>query len=147
MTVVLKYDNDKQRADLVLENGHFKVDDGLETAVSISLFTERRLADDDLDPGATYHGGWWGDTFTGDKIGSRLWKLRNKVATEANVALAKTYMLEALQWMIDDAVASRIEVTTSRGTTVQDLRFTINIYSPGEASPWSRTWEKRFNEL
>lgn len=147
MSVVLKYDNDKQRADLVVKSGQFQDDDGLETAVTISLFTERRLEPDDEDPGATYRGGWWGDTYAGDKIGSRLWKLRNKVATDSNLSLAKAYILEALQWMLDDKVASKIVVVTSRGKTIQELRFTIDIYSPGRNSPWSNTWEKRFNEL
>lgn len=144
----LAYDNNLQRADLVKKGGHFDTTLDLETVVTISLFTERREPSE-IDPGELYRGGWPGDSFDedGDLIGSRLWRLRRKTATEANLATAKAFIEEALAWMLRLKVARSIVVTTAKGETLDMLRFTTAIHQPGDKSPWSKTWEKHFNEL
>lgn len=84
-------------------------------AVVISLFSWR-LADAD-DPHDQERFGWWGDTHPpadGDLIGSRLWLLSRVALTEDTVARARGYCLEALQWLIDDGVATSVEVTAQR---------------------------------
>lgn len=148
MTVALQYDNAKQYADLVFQNGRFVEGDPISTAVLISLFTERRVPADEVDPKATYQGGWWGDTYRGYKIGSRLWTLRRRKATQDTLADAKKYIEEALQWMLDDGVATSIVVETTREMSRMDLLyFTIAIQRPGQASAWQRAWKVQFNEL
>lgn len=148
MTVALHYDNARQRADLVFQNGAFLTGDPLETAVLISLFTHRRKSADDEDPRATYHGGWWGDTYRGFKIGSRLWLLRRRKATRDTLVDAKKYIEEALAWMLTDGVASKVTVTTERNIERMDLLlFSIDVQRPGTASPWQRTWQVQFDEL
>lgn len=86
----------------------------LETAVVISLFTDRRAEDDDpVDP--TDRRGWWADTFPGvegDKIGSRLWELEREKQTQQTLNRAHAYVQEALAWLVDDGVAESIEVET-----------------------------------
>ncbi|HEY2010523.1 MAG TPA: phage GP46 family protein [Rhizomicrobium sp.] len=85
----------------------------LETAVLISLFTDRQAQPDDVIPDGTGDPrGWWGDVPGEPQIGSRLWLLsRSKLTTQ--VALkAKDFCTEALQWLIDDGVASAIAVVT-----------------------------------
>lgn len=148
MTVALRYDNTLQYADLVFENNAFLTGDPLETAVLISLFTRRRKNPDDEDPRATFHGGWWGDTYRGFKIGSRLWLLRRRKATRDALVDAKKYIEEALAWMLTDGVASKIEVVTERNLQRMDLLlFSVTIQRPGTASPWQRTWQVQFDEL
>lgn len=89
-------------------------DDGLETAVIISLFTDRRAADDDTLPdGSGDRRGWWADTYPdipGDRIGSRLWLLSREKDLRAVVHRAREYAEEALGWMVDDGIAARVEV-------------------------------------
>lgn len=87
----------------------------LTRAVVISLFSWR-LADAD-DPHDQERFGWWGDTHPpadGDLIGSRLWLLSRVALTEDTVARARGYCQEALQWLIDDGVATSVEVTAQR---------------------------------
>lgn len=81
----------------------------LVTAVIISLFTDRAAEPDDVVPdGSGDPRGWWAD---GDvKIGSRLWLLERAKKTQDTLARAQNYCQEALQWLIDDGVASAIDV-------------------------------------
>jgi phage gp46-like protein len=94
-------------------------DDGLLTAVIISLFTDCRAHDDDPLPDERVGvpsdmRGWWGDYFeqekTPDPIGSRLWLLWREKEMPVVVARAQEYASEALAWLTRDGHAAGIEV-------------------------------------
>jgi phage gp46-like protein len=101
--------------ELVLSGLDLARDDGLETAVIISLFTDRRasaeqipmeLPQDDLR-------GYWGDisnTTTSDQTGSLLWLLAREKQLPQVLGRAQQYCREALAWMVEDLVATRVEV-------------------------------------
>ena len=95
-------------------------DAGLETAVIISLFTDRRARLDDPLPDFDNpdRRGWWGDLASpeveGDQIGSRLWLLNREKTLESVLVRAKEYVKEALQWMVEDGVAKDVEVESER---------------------------------
>lgn len=89
-------------------------DDGLRSAVLISLFTDRRAGDDDTLPDGTDRRGWWGDSYadtSGDQLGSRLWLLRRAKATAEVLQRARQYATEALQWLVEDAVVKSVDIT------------------------------------
>lgn len=102
--------------DWRLEGAALAGEAGLESAIIISLFTDRRANDDDVIPdGSDNKRGWWGDSYPDidkDRIGSRLWLLHREKDTQAVMNRAKDYAAEALQWLIDDGVARRVDVTT-----------------------------------
>lgn len=90
--------------------------DPLARAVLISLFTWRRANPDDALPGSERMG-WWGDTHAaiqGDRIGSRLWLLAREKVTPQTLERAREYAREALQWLLDDGVAARVDVEAER---------------------------------
>lgn len=98
-------------------------------AVIVSLFTWRRANPDDELP-ADMRMGWWGDTFAtvaNDRIGSRLWLLSRSTLTPETVARAKEYAEEALQWLIDDGVAARVDVQAER-QGLQTLALGVRLY-------------------
>ncbi len=101
-------------ADFSIEADDLATDGGLETALLISLFTDRRAADDDQIPdGTDDRRGWWADQFAdvpGDLIGSRLWLLSREKQQQRVVTLAQEYAREALQWLITDRVLDRFDV-------------------------------------
>lgn len=114
MSDILFYFVDGLAADVTLDGPDLKGGDDLLTAVTISIFTDRRAEPDDVTEGEN-RGGWWGDTFPeveGDKIGSRLWLLAREKQTDQTLTRAREYVLESLQWMLDDGVASSVEVET-----------------------------------
>ncbi|MCK6928850.1 phage GP46 family protein [Enterobacter roggenkampii] len=94
--------------------------DSLTRAVVISLFTYRRA---DPDDNADVPMGWWGDTWpavASDRYGSKLWLLQRSKLTNALVNTVRTYLREALQWMLDDGVVSRIDIEIQR-TGINEL--------------------------
>lgn len=90
-------------------------DDGLQTAVLISLFTHRRAEPDDVLPNSALgRRGWWGDAFPvveGDLIGSRLWLLWREKRLDSALRRAEEYAREALRWLVEDGVARSVNVT------------------------------------
>lgn len=93
--------------------GQLSAGQDLKTAALISLFTWRRARTDDLLPDETGgRKGWWGDAMTRRPIGSRLWLLQREKQTRIVVQRAKEYADEALAWLVEDKVCTRVEVIT-----------------------------------
>ena len=130
------WNTDLMEGDISYSNGDLVVDDGLETAVLMSLFTDRRAEDDDElpDPNSTDKRGWWGDLVSdinNDKIGSRQWLLERSKTIDEVLENIKLYAEEALQWMIDDDVVANIEIESERNG--DKLYYKVIIYkSDGE---------------
>ena len=94
--------------------------DPLTRAVVISLFTHRRAdPDDNVDVPI----GWWGDTWpvvANDRYGSKLWLLQRSNLTNALVNTVRNYLRDALQWMQEDGVVTRIDIDIQR-TGINEL--------------------------
>lgn len=100
--------------------------DSLTRAVIISLFTWRRA---DPDDDSEQPMGWWGDsypTIQNDRIGSRLYLLQRTTLTNKTVELARGYLEQALAWLKDDGVVSRITINVQRrGTEILTADITL----------------------
>lgn len=134
------------RFDIGIANGDLIGDDGLQTAVAISIFTDARVMDEELPPPQKDKKGWWGDMFPdveGDQIGSKLWLTgRAKITTETQ-RLAEDHCKDGLQWLIDDGVASKISVTSVYGVN-RSLLINIQITKPnGNTSRFQVIWDKQ----
>ncbi len=125
--------------DITVETDDLKTDEGLRTAVIVSLYTDRRVETDELPPEEKSRRGWFGDLFAenvGDLIGSRLWLLKRAKATDETRNLAEDYAQEALQWLIDDGVADSIDISASYDAN-KALAIECIINKPnGEALPF-----------
>lgn len=132
--------NSTQAADL-------STDQGLITAVALSLFTDRRAEDDDIPPSGDPNDrrGWWADQFAdveGDLFGSRLWLLARSKLTNETALRAEEYIREALAWMLEDLVVSGIDVAIER--TSKALQFTVGLDRPGQdriSFRFAHTWD------
>ena len=113
--ISLAFDHESFAFDLVLDVDDagidLKGDDGLLTAVIVSLFTDARAHDDDALPDErvgvpTDKRGWWGDHIRADSaadpIGSRLWLLHRELEMPQVVRRAEQYAREALAWLTRD---------------------------------------------
>ena len=145
--IALRWDPALFAADLAIEANDLASDEGLKTAVVLSLFTDRRAEEGDALPdGSTDRRGWWGDAFpvaTDDRIGSRLWLLSREKQAATVLSRAEEYAREALQWLLDDRVAERIAVTVENPRAGM-LGLEVVIYRP-QADPvtyrFDRIWE------
>jgi phage gp46-like protein len=133
--------------DLELENGDLKADNGLETAVSISLFSDRRVSVEELPDLEKSRRGFWGDSYPSvdqDLTGSRLWTLARSKRTIETLRRAEDYAREALAWLIEDGVAETIEVVATFGNTTVagDWKLDISISRPnGTESRFQVVWD------
>lgn len=126
------------RPDIRLERGEPDVDDGLETAVLVSLFTDRREGDER---------GWWGDAFDDEPLGSRLWKLDREKMTPAIIGQAQTYCQEALEWLKTEGIASKILIDISIISS-DKLGIAVEITRPnGETVGYKWRYLWKYQEL
>ena len=126
--LMLAWNVETATADLSLATG--QPDAALRTAIVISLFTDRRAAEDDVLPEADGdRRGWWADAVPaveGDLIGSRLWLLARGKRTAETVRLARDYALEALAWLLSDGIAGSLDVQSeARGDNAIALAVII----------------------
>lgn len=133
MDVALVYDANAQAFDLAIEGGDLVTDMTLETAVLLSLYTDRRaLAEDVLPDDGTDRRGWWCDAYSDRLQGSRLWLLSREKDLDRVLRRAEEYASEALQWLLDDGIAADIEVEAihlRRGV----MQLIVSIQRPGGA--------------
>lgn len=111
--ILTTWDVANLRGDWVLSGADLQADSGLQTAMLISVFTDRRAANDDVIPDGTGDPrGWWGDDDT-RPIGSRLWLLSRAKQTGETLMRAKDYLTEALQWLIDDGAVAKFDIVVA----------------------------------
>lgn len=132
--------------DINLINGDLESDNGLETAVAISLFTDRRVNDEELPPLQLKKRGWWGDMFPEfdqDRIGSKLWILEREKRTNETLKKSEDYTREALSWMLEDSVADSVDVISEYDEN-KFLIINITIARPSiEDSRFSVAWDEQ----
>jgi phage gp46-like protein len=102
----------------------------IETAILISLFSDRTaLPDDELPDEGTVRG-WWADTYRRFPIGSRLWLLWRSKQTEIVRLKVEEYGREALHWLVEIGAVRSVTVGAEwveRGFLV----MTIGVEKPG----------------
>lgn len=112
----LRYDSDTGECDLELADGILSEADPLETAILVSLFTDRRVLAGEVPDGVAL-GGWWGEALVarpGDSEGSRLWTLPVIGRADALTARqAEGHAREALAWLLEDAICQSVTATAA----------------------------------
>jgi len=125
--ISLIYDNTQLSGGYSIANGDLATGGDLYNAIYISLLTWRKPSDTDLVDKSTYQHGFWADAYTGLTTGSRLYLLQNSKLNYETASRAKTYITEALQWMIDQGVAEKIIIKTDI-PALNTLMIYIDIY-------------------
>lgn len=132
--------------DINVVKGDLERDGGLQTAVTISLFTDRRVSEEQLPPLAESRRGWWGDMFPEidqDQIGSRLWTLEREKRTTETLRLYEDFTREALNWLIEDGVASTISVSAVYDDNGQLIGDIIITRPEGTESRFQTNWDEQ----
>lgn len=112
--IALTFDPGIAAFDLALSGPDLLTDDALDTAILISIYSDRRARLDDVlpDPNGSRRG-WWGDAIAdveGDQIGSRLWLLSREKQTPDVLNRAREIVAESLDWLVEDGVARSVTV-------------------------------------
>lgn len=112
MDLALIYDAKLQAFDLAIDGSDLRAEGSLASAVMVSLMSDRLAESYEVTPGEDRRG-WWADAFAGNqhKTGSRLWLLQREKQLQGTVQRCRQYCEEALQWLIDDGLATTVGVT------------------------------------
>lgn len=124
--------------DLSLEANDLSREQGLMTAVMISLFSDARADLEELPHGDTAQRGWWPDS-EADRYGSKLWLLAREKTTSETVIKAKRWTEQALAWLVEDGICVAVDVTAGRIDT-----YTIGISATlrrGFGKQWQHLWD------
>lgn len=130
MDLALIYNPTLQAFDLTLAGTDLAFDDTLASAVLVSLLCDRLAATYEVKPGEDRRG-WWADAYADNQhqTGSRLWLLEREKQLPSVVLRCKQYVEEALEWCLEDGLASAITVTVfapRMGWLVAMIKFEIN---------------------
>lgn len=128
-------------------DGSLLVDDGLETLVTISLFTDAPATADDGIEKVEDRRGYWFDAFDEDTtpIGSRLWLRQRSLLTTEAMKGCESDAKDALAWMVAEGVASAVEATVTRIPNQDDAaRMVVTIKGPAGDSIYQNEWRLLF---
>ena len=130
MDLALIYNPQLQAFDLAVTGSDLASEDTLASAVLVSLLCDRLAASYEVKASEDRRG-WWADTFADDShlTGSRLWLLEREKQLPGVVKRCQQYCEEALQWMIEDGLASAITVTAfipRTGWLAVMIKFRVN---------------------
>jgi phage gp46-like protein len=130
--------------DLEIKDDDLVGDDGLETALAISLFTDKRVTDEELPMGHKSKRGWWGDMYPEvdqDQIGSRLWTLDPEKRTTETLRRSEDFARAACAWMIEDGLADAINVLSEYNSS-KHLILNVDVVKPdGLTSRFAVVWD------
>lgn len=107
-------------ADLLIQDGQPDMDEGLENAVYLSLFTPSL---------------WWGNAVAAEaeRYASRLEEIQRRTLTNQTRLDAEQYARDALAWMVPEGVAKRVTVAATI-PAVGFLGLTVTIEQPDRTS-------------
>ncbi len=139
--LAIAWDAAAGRVDWRLGPGGDETD--LETAVVLSLFTDRLApADAEIPDGTAWRRGWWGDGRTEvERRGSLLWLFARRKRLPAVLAEAVAIAEAALAWLVEDGIAATIAVAAEwQGTDTLALAVTVT-------RPDGRRWQRRYDQV
>lgn len=135
------WDTAQNRGDWQMSGPLLTAGDEIQTAMLISLFTDRMAEDGDVIPDGTGDPrGWWGDDGSTVKIGSRLWLLQREKQTQETLQRAYDYINEALQWLLDDGVVAKFDVLVEWTRTGQLGAQVVAYKQDGSTVASAYTW-------
>jgi len=103
--------------DVAFANGQPDMDQGLETAVYISLFSSKT---------------WWGNALGGSALGSDLETILSQTLSNRTRLDAEEYARQALRWMLEEGIAKAVTVAATI-PRVDTLLLTVTVEQPGNA--------------
>lgn len=131
----LAYEQDDEGIfDLIIDEDQadFETTDGLESAIVVSVFSDRRAYKDEVgDP--MRRRGWIGDLVSevpGDLHGSGLWLYEQSRLTQEVVTGVRQEAEQCLEWMIQEDLVLSVSAAVASDPVKRQLRLVITTSSP-----------------
>lgn len=143
MSDILLEKIDSSYYDISFENGDFKLTDGLDTAILMSLFTDKR-ADESEVIDQEQRRGWIGNEQNQNndyEIGSKLWLLYQARVNRDSLNRAIDYAMESLSWMQTDGILKNINVSAEFISDGIKLNIIFTRFDNSSFSKQYNLWE------
>jgi len=101
------------RFDISFTEGDFTLEDGFDTALYVSLFTDAR-APANLVPVPEHRRGWMGDIVSpveGRSLGGLLWLVDQRRLTQDTLNDSVSYARKSVKWFVEDKWLNGIDVS------------------------------------
>lgn len=134
---------------LSVKNNDLVPVEGMESAILVSLFTDQRLDESQMDIPIN-RGGWFGNVLTPNReLGSKLWAYENVRVSSGLMGNIRDCAKRSFDWMNKDNLTRKISVTvTPKG---QQVHININLTARGDkvghdyAYLWRKTKKREYN--
>lgn len=113
MTEIKAFQNPAGEWTLGVTDGDLTEEDGFDTAIAMSLFTDARAPDNAVAIPEKRRG-WMGNLESpveGREFGGLLWLVDQSKLTQDTLNISVNYAQLALQWFIEDLIATSVVVT------------------------------------
>lgn len=140
--VKLYFDEETDSYDFKIVDGDIEVEDSMDTALIVSLFSDAR-ADASEVSASNLRRGWWGSEVSDiskDNFGSKLWLLSQARQTPTTLNKGINYARLALGWLTQLKYSKLIDVT---GTFIQNginINIKITNYNSETESKAYKLW-------
>jgi phage gp46-like protein len=114
--------------DISFTDGDFTLTDGLDTALILSVYCERRADASEVST-PNLQRGWWGNLFSlkqNFEQGSKLWLLYQSRNTQLTLNRAIAYAQDAFSWMVEDGLLDNVEVNGEM--IAQGIKIIVTLY-------------------
>lgn len=113
--------------DAVIEDGDLKLTAGMDSAIFVSLFTDRRANPDEVaDP--MKRRGWSGTELTPSKQGGKgsgIWLYEQRRLSNSVSEGVRMEAFQALQWLITEGLSKSLDITTENSPQERSLQLNI----------------------
>jgi phage gp46-like protein len=142
--------------DFVIDptTGDFATTEGLDSAIFVSLFSDRRARADEV-PDPLKRRGWIGDLYSDipdDRIGSGLWMAEQRRLDSETQQFLKSEAIGSLAWFITDGLAKHVDATVAADPARRTARLDVKIQdqmggtSVKSFELWSATTARTFRK-
>ena len=129
MAIDIKFkQNSANQWDIDFINGDIEMTNGLDTALYLSVFGEKRALPSQVSE-PTLRRGHFTNEFNdikGYEVGSLFWLYTSQSKnTESNLSLIENSVYDGLKWMIQDKIVSKINITATKSGTGVNLEIDL----------------------
>jgi len=129
MAIDLKFKQDSNGDwDIDFANGDFELTDGLDSAVYMSVFCEKRASSSQVSEPNLRRGHFTNEfsKIEGYQVGSLFWLYTQQAKnTDSNLRLLEGAVTDGLAWMIEDNIFSKVKVKATRSISTIQLEIEL----------------------
>jgi len=114
--------------DINFTNGDFEMTEGLDTALYLSVFSNKRASASQVTESILRRGHFTNEfsQVAGYEVGSLLWLYTEQAKnTSNNLSLIEGSVYDGLKWMIEDKIISKIDIAASKSGTGVTLEIDL----------------------